>query len=317
MKFPVLKAVSATIAYLAQHAIDLAKALWLPTLLLVALQFYAMSPLFDAFAALLKLGPNPEPAAAAGVLADIGKWTLVLMAGSAIAVPMAAAASLRHVVRGDRLSLPFYLQYGGDELRILAAQILLSLMILLIMLVGGLAAAVVAFIAAIIARPAAPTAGSLADFAINLVVMWFRLRLCVLFPASMATRTIGFGVAWTATRNQVLRLLGFWILVGVPIAVIFGLAIGPFIGGFLPHLEALSAAGEDQAAVAAAMAPVIEEFSALFSPEGPSFPAFAAALYLATLATTAIANVAAGVAWRRLTDKPAPIEADVGMRLAA
>lgn len=317
MKFPVFKAFSATIAYLAQHAIDLLKALWLPALLLVALQFYAFSPLFGGFIELLELGENPEPAAAASALGAIGKGTLVLIAGSAIAFPMMTVASLAHLVRGDRRTLPFYLQYGGDELRVLAGFALLSLMILLISLVGALAGAVLSFIIALLAPGARSASDGLGELIANLAIFWFRLRLCVLFPAAIASRTIGFGLAWNATRDRVLGLLAFWILIGVIVAIVAALAMGPFLGGLFPHFEKIGEAAADQTAIRTAMIPLMQELSKLFSLSNPSFPFFAGALYLSTIVTTAIVNVAAGTAWRCLTDRGAPAANAGETRLAA
>lgn len=303
MRFPVLKAFGATFAYLARHAFDLLKALWLPTALVTALQCYALPPLFSSLASLVALGENPEPSEAAAVLGEMGKWMLILLAGSALLFPMMTVASLAHIVRGDERRTPFYFQYGGDELRVLAAYVMFSIMILLISLVGGLAAAVLAFVIALATRQPQEAAGGLGEFIVNIAIAWFRLRLSVLYPAAISTRTIGLGVAWTATKGQVWRLLGYWILVGVIVLPVGVALLAPFAGDLIALLMRLSEVGADQAAARAAIAPILEEGGRLFRLDGPSDVLFAAALFLATLATTAITNIAAGTAWRYLTDR--------------
>lgn len=303
MRFPVLKAFSATFAYLARHAIDLLKALWLPAVLIVALQLYALPPLFSSLASMVALGEHPEPSEAAAVLGQIGKWTLILLAGSALLFPMMTVASLIHIVRGDERRAPFYFQYGGDELRVLAAYVIFSMMILLVSLVGGLAVAVLAFLVALVSRQPQEAAGGLGEFVVNIAIAWFRLRLCVLYPAAIATRTIGLGVAWNSTKGEVFRLLGFWILVGLIVLLLGALLLAPFAAGLVVLLVNLSEVGDDAAAARAAVVPVLEELGRLFSPEGPSGMLFAGALLLATISTTAITNIAAGTAWRYLTDR--------------
>ena len=309
MKFPVIKAFSATLAYLARHAVDLLKALWLPTLLLIVLQFYALAPMLGALSSIVALGDNPDPAEAVALLGDFAKWGGVLMVGSAIVMPMMTVASLTHLIRGEESRLPFYFRYGGDELRVLAAYVLLTLMVFVIGLVGGLASSVIVLLFRLVGPQASDAAADIADLLVNVVTFWFQLRLCALYPASIATRRIGFDVAWRTTGGQVARLLGFWLLTGLVIGP-FAIVIAALIGGDLfPLLAKIVEAGDDQAAARAALIPVLDELKRIYSPDNPSIALFAPALFVTTLASTAIANVAAGTAWRYLTTA-APASAD-------
>lgn len=305
MKFPVIKAVGATFAYLGRHAVDLAKALWLPSALLVALQLYATAPLFEAMAALISLGEHPEPTEAAAALGGLGKWALVMMAGSAIAYPMMTSASLIHIVRGETLKAPFYLRYGGDELRLLAAYILLSVMIIVLSVVAGLAVTVFVTVFALVLPGARPFANWLGDLGLNIALAWFRLRLSVLFPASIATGTTGFGVAWSITKGNSWGLFFFWVLIGFALAPI-GLVFAPFFGGVFSEFSKLMEAGEDTAAVRESVISILREMSRLFSAENPGLPVFAVVLLATTMAATAVINVAAGIAWRLLTGSEKP-----------
>lgn len=317
MKFPVIKAFVATFAYLAQHAAGLVKALWLPVALLVGLQIYAMTPFFGAISSIIALGDNPDPAEAVPLLGELGKWGLVLTAGSAVAYPMMTVASLRHVVRGDELKTPFYFRYGGDELRVLAAYILLSAMIILISIVGGLAGSAIALIVALALPQARAFLNGLAELAVNIVTIWFRLRLSALYPASIATGTIGFGASWSVTKGHALRLFFFWMSIGFVLAPLLVAVSAPFAGKFFPLFQKLSEAGEDAAAVREAIIPILDAIGKLFSPESPSFALFAPLFFAGTLVSTAAFNVAAGISWRYLTEGDRPLAPAASAAMAA
>ncbi|OFX05243.1 MAG: hypothetical protein A3E78_06885 [Alphaproteobacteria bacterium RIFCSPHIGHO2_12_FULL_63_12] len=305
MKFPVIKAFGATFAYLAARWLPLAKALWFPVALLVGLQLYTMTPLMTATSSIIGLGENPDPAEAATLVGELGKWGLVMIAGSAVAYPMMTVASLLHLVRGEELKAPIYLRYGGDELRLLAAYILLSGMLLVISIVGGLGATVVVVIVSLVLPQARAFLNSLAEIAVNLATIWFRLRLSVLYPASISTGTIGFGASWEITKGHAWPLFFFWVLISLAVTPLIVIMSAPFAGEFFPLFQRLSEAGADQAQARQAIIPILDAIARLFSPENPSFALFAAVLFAATLATTAVFNVAAGISWRFLTDRDA------------
>lgn len=303
MKFPVTKAYSATIAYLMRHGVDLIKALWLPTALLVLLQFYAMPSFFAAMSSLIALGEHPDPAEAAIALGGVGKWALVLIAGSMIAYPMMTAASLIHIVRGETLKAPFYLRYGGDELRILAAYALLSVMLIAIALVGDLATTLVTLVVALVLPQARGFFTGFINLIVNVATLWFRVRLATLFPASLATGTTGFGAAWSSTNGNALGLFLFLLFLWLS-ALPFALAVAaPFAGEFWPLFERLFEVGDDKAAARAAIIPIFDAFGKLFSVDHPKFVLFAPTLFASTLVSTAVVNVASGIAWRFLTDR--------------
>lgn len=317
MFFPVRTAWSATLAYLARHAVGLLKALWLPALLLTVLQMWAAGPLLTAFARLLDLGPNPAPAEAMATLGAIGKWMLVVMAGGALLYPMLAVASLRHLVRGDPMPAPFYFRYGGDELRVLAAYVLLTLMLVLVALVAELSLGALIFLAGLLAAGALPVIRPIIELVINVATWWFQVRLSLLFPAAIATRTTGFGAAWKATRYEALRLFLFWIAIGVIYVPLALLLFAPVIAELYPLFEPVAAAGADPEAQRTAVIPLINAAAALYSPGHPLFVLNAALMFVATIVITALVNVAAGTAWRYLTDRTSPASPAVETRAAA
>jgi hypothetical protein len=161
---------------------------------------------------------------------------------------------------------------------------------------------VIVLLFALVSPQAKGAAAGFGDLLVNIVTIWFQLRLCVLYPASIAKRRIGFDVAWRTTKGQALRLLFYWILTGLVLAP-FALVVFALIGGdLLPLFTKIIEAGDDQAAAQAAVIPLLDELKRIFSPDNPSIASLAAALFVTTMASTAIANVAAGTAWRYLTE---------------
>ncbi len=316
MKFPVIRAYSATFAYLAGNAGDLVRLLWLPALILVAAQMAATAPMFAAIADIVELGPNPEPAAAMTAVSALAKWAALLFAASMIAYPMLTVASLTHLVRGEMPKGAVYLRYGADELRVLGGYLLLSLMVMVISLVGGLAASLVMTLAVLALPAARGFLGALGDALINIAVLVFRLRLSTLYPAALATETIGLDAAWRSTRGSALPLAAFWTLVWFSIAPVALVLMAPILMRLYPLVAPFGEAHDDTA-MRAALAPLMNEVAAIFTPGRPEFFMLAGLLFIATMATNAVFRVASGVAWRYLSDAPRNPRADDAAAMAA
>lgn len=312
-----MKAYRATFAYLARYWLDLVKALWLPAALMTAIQLYSAAPLFTAMSNVIALGENPDPGLAAAELTVMGKWLLISLAGAAVAYPMMTVASLGGIILGERLKTPFYLRYGADELRVLAAYVLLVMMLMVIGLVGGLGVALIIAMASVILSAARGLISSLIDLAFNIAITWFRVRLSVLYPATVAKGVIGFNAAWSATRGQALRIFFFYVLVGLTWLPLGLLIAAPFVGRFVPLLSALGDAGVDKAAQRAAMTPILTELAALFAPAGAHFPVLALLLFVGTMVSAAVTNIASGTVWRYLTDRAAPTASSPSAQIAA
>jgi len=294
MGFRVFKALAATFAYLAAHWLLLLKAMWLPALAVTGLQLYAAPGLFGALAEFALLGPNPAPEAAAAAFSRLGAAGVFYLIAGLIFFPMLTVASLRHIVRGEAPRLPFYFAYGADETRIMGANFLFNMMIVVIAVVADLAVGVLVAVLGLLGPAAAGALKSAGSMLTQLATGWFQVRLSPLFPAVMATQTLGFGVAWNATRAVWIGVAGFWILIGLvvaPIIVIFFLPIA------LPFAADLAAIQNGDAAAVAAF---FQKLSAALSPDAPGFLVAAVALCAMTLAVNAIVNIASAVVWRYL-----------------
>jgi hypothetical protein len=292
MNFRARKAFAATFAYLSRHWLTLLKAMWLPALFVAGLQLYAAPALFTAFAELALLGPNPEPEKAAAAMSGLGGSIIWFIVAGFIFFPMLTVASLKHIMRGEEQRLPFYVAYGADETRVMAANFLFNLMIVVIALIGEIVVGVFVAITSLLGPAAGAAVKSVASLALNLVTAWFQARLSPLFPAVMATKTLGFGEAWNATRRDWLSVIVFWILIGliiVPAAVIL---MSPAILSAGVDFRAIQS---DDAAAAAAM---LRKYAAALSPSAPQFWVSAAGFYLMTMVVTAVVNTASAVVWR-------------------
>jgi hypothetical protein len=293
MQFRILKAFAATFAYLAGHWPLLLKAMWLPALIMTGLQLYAAPKLFTGLAEMLLLGPNPAPEAATAAFAAFGGSLVYYVVSGFIFFPMLTVASLRHIIRGEEQAAPFYLNYGADETRVMASNFLLNLMIVVISIVGDLVVGVLAAVFMLLG--AAGAARSVGALAVNLITAWFQVRMSTLFPAVIATRTLGFGEAFAATRRGWLALAGYWILIGLavlPLAIVF---LAPLLLPVMTELLALKA--NDPTAMAA----FLKALAASLNPASAGFWIAAAAIVVLTIAVNAVGNIASAVAWRYLS----------------
>ncbi|MBI1365649.1 MAG: hypothetical protein GC153_06785 [Alphaproteobacteria bacterium] len=305
MKLPVLKAFAATLAYAGSNAAHLLKALWLPVLGLVAAQLYVMPKLFTQMGALLELGHGARPEEVFAAMGPVFGAIALMFLASAIFQPMIVVAALRKLIRGDDLRLPFYFNYSGAELRVLGAYILKSLMILLISIVGQIAFAVIGALFRVLVPKAALLVPAFGRAVVNVVIIWFQLRLCVLYPAAVGSETLGFGQAWGATKGNVWRLLFYWVLIGVALFFFLLIASIPGWAGFAPVISAIAhgaAAAHNPAAELEAAKTLMAAFAKVLDPSGPHFIGVAVALYLMTLTSAAFNYVSSGVAYRFIAE---------------
>ncbi len=293
MSFRILKAFAATFAYLAGHWPLLLKAMWLPALAMSALQLYAAPQLFSGLAEMIRLGPNPAPEAATAAFSALGGSLIWYIISGFIFFPMLTVASLRHIIRGEEQPAPFYFNYGADETRVMAANFLFNLMIIVISIVGELVVGVLA--AVFMLFGAGGAAKSVGAVAVNLATAWFQVRMSMLFPAVMATRTLGFGEAFAATRRGWLALAGYWILIGLVVLPLIAIFLAPMA---LPVMSEMIAIKADDPATTAAF---LKALAASLDPATAGFWLAAAAVFVLTIGVNAVVNIASAVAWRYLS----------------
>lgn len=298
MRFRTLKAFAATFAYLAAHWPLLLKAMWLPALILAGLQIYAAPSLFSSMAEFVLLGPNPDPEAAAAAFSRLGGAMIFYFVAGFIFFPMLTVASLRHIIRGEERRLPFYFSYGADETRVMGANFLFNLMVVVIAVIADLALGVLLAVVSLLGPAAAGALKGVGSIATQAVTGWFQVRMSTLFPAVMATRSLGLGVAWNVTRRDWLALIAYWILIGLVIVPVILVLLSP---AALPLVGDMAKIGQNDPA---AMAVFFQKLSAALAPSSPGFWMAAAGLLLTTLIVNAIVNVASAVAWRYLAVEP-------------
>lgn len=299
MKFPVFKAFGATLAYLGRHGLDLFKAMWAPALLLMAAMAYAMPQYMETAMTFSEIEPG---AGVPSLPPEFFRSMGVIFGASMLFFPMLMAASLRHLVRGDTLKAPFYLSFGGDEIRLIAAYVLFFLMFFAVYIVFILGILVVAFALSLVSKGLAGVVTAIGAVGGLGAFLWFLLRLSLIFPATMATRKIGIAESWHATKGNSLRLFCFWMLAGILVlaiaAVYFAFAMSGVIGMYAEIIEA----GADAAAQEEIQRRIFEIQRDLYDYSKPMFWPFIIGTYFYTIASTAVMNVAAGTAWRYLTD---------------
>lgn len=306
MKFPVMKALGATVAYLAGHAVGLLKALWLPTLLVIAATCAIMPSYLDQAIRVMGLGPNPDPNEALALVGPMMKSIGLLLLTFAVLYPMLIVGSLRHIVRGDEQKLPFYVGFGGDELRVLGAYVLMFIMVFISYLMFALVIGVVAGVLTLVS-PIFGAVGGLVGFVGGLVaLLWFVARISVTFPAAVATKSLGLAQSFRATKGNSIGLMIYWTAIGVMLLIVGSIYFGLFLGDAMPIYADMFKAGADEAAQHRASLKLLEWQRDLYDIGKPKFWPFAIGAYLYTMAMMAVVNVAAGIAWRYLTDRAAP-----------
>lgn len=304
MKFPALKALGATFGYLSSHFLTLVKIMWLPVLVMMAMQAYFTPQVLDAQVAMLAIDPQAAEADPAALLAAMGPMlqaTAIMYLISAIAYPMLIAGVLKHVVRGDAPRLPVYLSYGGDELRMLGAFILLIIMGGLIAVAGALGITVFGLLLSAIPEAVGQPLAALLRLIFLGVMIWFMLRMSVVFAAGVGERKIGISESWNLTEGNVLSLLIFWIVIILILSVISLVYAGVFMQDYLKlTFESFTVAADPEASREVQLK-IIDSLRVLYDFSGPGGWFFIAMSYLLTMATTGMWLAASGVAYRYLT----------------
>lgn len=301
MKLPVGRAIAASGAYVVAHIADLLRVLWLPTLLLVAALFFVLPRYMGPMAEIAAMGPAPDPSAVIALMGPAFKWIGAALLANAVFYPIAYAGVLKHVVRGESPRLPFYLRFGGDEWRVLAAFVLLVVMISLVYLVGALGTLALGAALAALAPAAANAVVSAGVVAFAAVVLWFCLRLSLIFPATIATRRIGLPTSWAATRGNVWRLVPYFLVWAGATLVLAILYMALTTPDYFSQMAGIAAASDDPVRAQELEAEMFRKQAEAWSPTSPGFALRASLTYVYTLAIMVLWTVPAAVAWRYIS----------------
>lgn len=302
MKLPIIKAFSASFAYIAVRFGDVLRANWLGVLLLHGAMVVLMPRYLEPMIQAQLIDQNADPTAVFSAMGPALQWLALLYLVMAIIYPMLIAGNLRPLLRGETPSLPFYLNFGMDELRVLITFILLMVLTLITFVVGFIAAISVSVALSAISPAIGGTIGTIGVSAVMVAFVWFLLRLSLVYPATIAERQIGLPHSWRVTKGNGWRLFAFWLLWGlvfIVLAVIYSAIVLP---GYMGVVGELIAAGEDQIAQQAASAKINQMQLDMWDISKPGGIINFAFSYVYTLITISFWNIAAGTAYRYLTD---------------
>jgi hypothetical protein len=228
------------------------------------------------------------------------KATGLIYLASAIFYPMLIAGVLRHVVRGEAPRLPFYLWFGGDEFRVLISYILLIVMAMLLSVVGALAIMVVGIVSAMVSQAVGGIIILVLSLAFAVAVIWFMLRMSVVFPASVGERTIGIARSWSLTKGNAWSLFFYWLLWMIILMALCVVYVMFAVGDFLSLIPEMIAAGADESAMQEVEQKMLAIESSLYDRSSPGFWPYIVSTYLYTVVSFAFTTAASGVAYRYL-----------------
>jgi hypothetical protein len=133
--------------------------------------------------------------------------------------------------------------------------------------------------------------------------LWLNLRLSLATPAAVGQRTIGIGPSWNASKGNVFRLFGYWLVWAIIFAVVeFVLILALMPGFFEAYGQIMTASAAGDLAQAEAASQSLNETMALMYDGSPMSIARLGGATLIGSLLFALWAVAGGVAWRLMTD---------------
>jgi hypothetical protein len=303
MKLPVIKAFATTFAFVFGHFLDVLKIVWLPLAAILGTTYWFELRTFPIMSQMSSVGGRPDPQEVLRSIGPLLQGEGLLFLALLIFMPMLYAGILRFVIRGQKPSLPFYLRFGGDELRVLLTFILLLLLIIGVCIGGGVVIGVAAGVLGTVAKPAAGIVVAVLALAFVIFMIWLLLRTSLALPAAISTNQIGIGPSWSAAKGNVWSLLLYWILWAVFLLVIDGIYISLVMPDYFHGMGDLFRAIQLHAGDPAAVQQAIREW------EGPMMQSVVAHLplrigasFVAGIVLYPLIISSAGVAYRMLTE---------------
>ena len=310
-KLPIMKAFETTFSVVFGNLLEIIRIVWLPLALMTVALWWILLNLFIAFYGLsvsMNEGEDPDPEQVLATMQPMFGWIALLLLVTLIFVPMLRAGLLRFVLRGERATGLFYFRYGRDELRILLTGIIWYLIYLGLVFVAEMACIALIFFTNAQFPELAPLVGGIAIMGALVFVIWILLRLSLAWPGAIATKGIGIGPSWHATKGNTLRLLVYWLLWCGLFLLVWGVCefaliwlILPLFATELPQLTAEG--GPEQSSVV--LKAVLDYFAAVFDYHNPAVIAGALIGFLFAIVLCALNICAGGVAYKLLTSQDA------------
>lgn len=234
----------------------------------------------DEFTALTSAGSNAEPAAVGRAFLELAPFFLIAIPLNLILQAMIYAAAYRAFLRpGERRW--GYLQFGGDELRLIAVTIL---WILIFAFLVFLATFVLIILVVVADQIGGALAGGLAVFAVLGfigVVVWSAVRMSLAWAVSFDQKRISLFSTWRLTKGHFWSVLGAYLLAAV-LTIVVSLAA---MAVFMAVAAAIAvASGAGLAAIGQVFQPDATSLAAYFTPAMIAYLAFEAIISAASYA---------------------------------
>jgi hypothetical protein len=223
----------------------------------VVLMSLVMGRSFGAMAA-----ADKDPAAAMAAMSAMMGPILLAEFGMMVLFIVLFTATQRAVLRPEQSGF-FYMRLGMDELKMFALAFVLLILLYVGLLLLGILFAIVIGGAALAAGPDAAAVPMLIMFFLLIAaVIWFEVRVSLMFPLTLITGNIAIGEGWRLARGRFWTLLGGYLVVGLVVTLLWIALLAVTMGPFFAELSRL---GSDPIAAQQAMQAQMAQFSS-FTP---------------------------------------------------
>jgi hypothetical protein len=294
-RLPVFRAFAATFAIIAERWLDILRIALLPAVVATALTYVLVPQVLNAVLQMPPPGDTPDPGAVGAAAQTMLLSILALAAASAVLNAIVFAGLLKLVLRGDRPKTPVYLGFGREELMLLGTWGLLVLILMAVFFIGGLISGLL--------NGLMPVMGSILGIAINIAMIWFCLRVSLSAPAAIELNRLGLRPSWAATGGQVWLLLGYWLVLMLPVMIVESIINAMLAPPPLPGAPT-TPPQSPQEQYDFYMFIIRQTVTNFDLDAGPGIPRAIFAV-VQSLSLNVLSAIAGGVAWRMITERKA------------
>ena len=192
-----------------------------------------------------------ESSGAEPTMADVAPlltFYAVFIPGAIVVGSVIYGAVNRAILRPEERAIG-YMRFGGDELRIIAVSLILTLLFIAATVALGIVVGLIVGLLSAVAGDAAAILTIPAVIALYAAMIWFSVRFSLAIPITVAERRIAVFDSWRMTKGHFWGLFGMALLAMVMMLVVyilFSLVAAPIfffaLGGFenLGALETMS-----------------------------------------------------------------------------
>jgi hypothetical protein len=221
---------------------------------LVVMSYFMRSFFAAAFMA------DKDPTAAMAQMSSMMGPLMLAELGMGMLFIVLFTATQRAVLRPEQGGFA-YMRLGMDELKMFALAFVLLILLYVGMIVVGIVAAIIIGVLTVAAGPGGLAISMVVSMcAIFAAVIWFEVRVSLMFPLTLMTGDIALGQGWRLARGHFWTLFGGYFVIGL-ILVVLWIAVAAATMG--PYFAALSRAGSDPAALQEAMQAQFAQFASL------------------------------------------------------